>query len=91
MIDFVMIKHTYMYKPNRQMMVIAATLAAGAAISSLIVSNKRKNPGSHRRDSWIGKCNKQKLEMVKGKLETHKIRLERAIDKINARLGELET
>jgi hypothetical protein len=73
------------------MMVIAGSLAAAAAISSLIVSKKMKNPDCHRRDSWIGKCSKQKLEMVKGKLETHKIRLDRAIEKINTRLGELET
>jgi hypothetical protein len=78
-----------MKKPNRQMMVMAAGLAAGA-ITALFVSKKGKKSSIHRGDSWIGKCNKQKLEMVKGKLETHKIRLERAIGKINTRLGELE-
>ena len=72
------------------MMVIGAGLAAGAAIMTLFVSNKKKKKGIQRGDSWIGKCSKQKLEMVKGKLETHKIRLERAIGKINTRLGELE-
>lgn len=72
------------------MIVIAAGIAAGAAIRTLFTSHKGKNARLHRRDSWIGKCSKEKLEIVKGKLEMHKIRLERAIEKINARLGELE-
>ena len=80
-----------MKNSTRQMMVIAAGLAASAAISTLVASGKRKSNHMNRRDSWIGKCSKQKLEMVKGKLETHKIRLERAIDKINTRLGVMES
>jgi len=80
-----------MKKSTRQMMVIAAGLVASAALSTLVVSGKKKNNPMRRRDTWIGKCSNEKLEMVKGKLQKHKSRLETAIQKIDTRLGDLQT
>jgi predicted nucleic acid-binding Zn-ribbon protein len=79
-----------MKKSSKQLLAISATIAAGAVLS-IFTTNKRKRTDKYQGESWIGKCSKEKLQMVKGKLEMHKSRLEKALQKIYSRLVELET
>ena len=79
-----------MKNSSKQLVVIAASLAAGAAVKFLFESNKRKRRDKYQGESWIDKCSKEKLEMIKSKIEMHKLRLENRLQKINSRLGEFE-
>ena len=79
-----------MKHPSKQLMAFAATIAAGALIKVLFAPDKRQEKNRNWGKILNKKCSKEKLQMVKGKLEMHKLRLERAIEKINARIGEPE-
>jgi len=80
-----------MKNSSKQLMVVAASVAAGAAIKFLFTSRQQKRPYKYQGESWMGKCSKEKLEMIKGRIEMHKSRLENQLQKINTRLGQFET
>jgi hypothetical protein len=78
-----------MKKSSKQLLAIAASMAAGAVIRTVLSPHKRTS-GKYQGDSWIHKCSREKLQMIKGKLEMHKSRLENKIQKINSKLAEPE-
>ena len=80
-----------MKKYSRLLIFLAAGLASGAAANALFASHKKKKTGIKRGDLWIQRSGKEKLTMVKSKLEMHKLRLEKVLAKINLRLEVLQT
>jgi hypothetical protein len=77
-----------MKKSSKQLLAVAASLAAGAVIRTVLSPHKRTGSGKYQGDTWISKCSREKLQMIKGKLEMHKSRLENKIQKINSKLAE---
>jgi gas vesicle protein len=83
---------------NSSKTLLAAGLMAGGAIGILFAPGKgsesrkrlEKRIGKFSR-LMDGKCSKEKLEMVRGKLEQHKARLDESLQRINARIAARET
>ena len=71
-----------MKNSSKQLMVVAAIIATGAAIKFLFTSRQQKRHDKYQGESWMGKCSKEKLEMIKGRIEMHKSRLEKRLQKI---------
>jgi hypothetical protein len=85
------VKRIKMKYPSKQLMAIAASIAAGALIKVLFTSDKKQEKNRNWGKMLNKKCSKEKLEMVRDKLEMHKLRLEKHLQKINSRLAEVET
>jgi len=78
-------------------LLIAAGMAAGGALGTLFAPEKgsetrKKLKKQVRRfaSSLNGKCEEEKLKMIREKLEEHKKRVEKHIEKINLKLAEYE-
>ena len=56
-----------MKKSSKQLLAIAASMAAGAVIRTVFSPHKKTGSGKYQGDSWIGKCSREKLQMIKGK------------------------
>jgi gas vesicle protein len=76
----------------------AASIAAGSALGILFAPGKgsetRKKLNKKLRKlsgSVDSECGKEKLVMIKGKLEKHKQRVEKHLQKINSRIAEYES
>lgn len=80
-----------MKKYSKQLLSVMAGVAAGAAIRSLIVANKKKRSDKVQGNSWMDKCGKEKLQKIKDKFEMHKLRLEKKLQMINTRLAQIES
>ena len=68
-----------MKKSSKQLLAVAASLAAGAVIRTVLSPHKRTGSGKYQGDTWIIFFIREKLQMIKGKLEMHKSRLENKI------------
>ncbi|HLK29644.1 MAG TPA: YtxH domain-containing protein [Puia sp.] len=76
---------------------IAAGLATGGALATLFAPDKGsetrkklKKQLSKLRGAMDGRCSKDKLLMVKEKLEQHKLRVDKHLQKINSRIAEYD-
>ena len=83
---------------NSSKALVAAGLMAGGAIGILFApgkgseSRKRLEKRIKKFSGLMnGECSKERLEMVRGKLEQHKARLEHHLERINAKIAAKES
>jgi hypothetical protein len=74
---------------SREILAAAIGIAAGSALGILLAKNKTGPAARRMEDSACKSRKREKLLFVKGKMEMHRERLDRHLNRINAKIESL--